>query len=119
MFRPVTMRDASEAALPAFAAMEAAPEVRRFIRALSLAEHKAAFAQPEIRYLCVHHGPELVGFFLLAVEEDGKSVEMRRIVMARRGDGIGQRALREFERFSRESLGRLSLIHISEPTRPC
>ncbi len=48
----------------------------------------------------------LAGFFILGLVEDKKSVEFRRIVVATKGQGIGQTAIGLMERFCRATLGR-------------
>lgn len=92
--------------LPQFAEMEQEPETRSFIVSYTLEEHRRSFADPEIIYLRILDDREIVGFFILALDPDGRSVEFRRIVVACRGKGIGQHAIARMEAFCRDSLAR-------------
>ena len=92
--------------LPAFAAMEQALDARCFIVPYPLATHAATFDDPAIVYLRVCSSGEVVGFFILALEADGSSVEFRRIVVARKNAGIGQPAIAAMEEFCRRELQR-------------
>ena len=55
------------------------------------------FASINSVYLSICADGEIVGFFILALESDKQSVEFRRIVIARKGIGIGPAALRALE----------------------
>jgi RimJ/RimL family protein N-acetyltransferase len=63
-------------------------------------------AEPGIVYLRILARGEPAGFFLLALDPDGRSVEFRRVVVAPERRGIGQAAIRAMETFCRAELGR-------------
>lgn len=79
--------------LPRFVVMEQEGKTGEFIAPYTLAKHQATFQQPAINYLAIRDADELVGFMLTALDVDGESVELRRIVVAAKGRGIGQQAL--------------------------
>ena len=92
--------------LPEFVAMEAAPDTADYILPYDLERHRAEFARDEICYLSIYADERLVGFFILALEDDSPSVEFRRIVIAERGRGIAQAAIGLMEDYCRNELGR-------------
>lgn len=91
---------------PAFVAMEQADDARRYVMAYSLDEHLRRMDDPGIIYLRILDRGALAGFFLLALDPDGTSVEFRRIVVATRDRGIGQAAIARMERFCQAELRR-------------
>nr|WP_232288054.1 MULTISPECIES: GNAT family N-acetyltransferase [Pseudoalteromonas] len=70
----------------------------------SLLAHQQLFSESNIHYLTIHSGSEIVGFIILAVEPELKSVEFRRIVVAKKGLGIGQEAIKQMEKYVLEEL---------------
>lgn len=101
----IELERASPADLPRFAAMEAVDGTRQFVNAYSVDRHERTMAEPNVTYLRIMRAGELVGFFLLVGDPDDRSVEFRRIVVGRQGEGIGQRAIPLMERFCRVELG--------------
>ena len=95
------VQDAAE-----FAALERLPDTDRFILPNTLAEHREQLCDPSLIYLRILHGALLIGFILLALDDDGRSVEFRRIVVASRGNGFGQQAIRQMEDYCQTTLGR-------------
>lgn len=91
--------------LPLFAAMEQVDDASRFVMAYSPDQHLRTMADPRVTYLRILRDDELVGFFLLVRDDDGTSIEFRRIVVASTGEGIGQRAIPLMERFCQVELG--------------
>jgi ribosomal protein S18 acetylase RimI-like enzyme len=80
--------------------------IREFICPYSLERHKEEFDKDEIIYLSINYNSNLVGFVLLKLEDDKKSVEFRRIVIVERGKGIGQQVLDEIESYCLNKLKR-------------
>ncbi|KID33760.1 MULTISPECIES: GNAT family N-acetyltransferase [Pseudoalteromonas] len=90
--------------LPALSEMENADDNKEFILSNSLLAHQQLFSESNIHYLTIHSGSEIVGFIILAVELELKSVEFRRIVVAKKGLGIGQEAINQMEKYVLEEL---------------
>jgi RimJ/RimL family protein N-acetyltransferase len=80
--------------------------IREFICPYSIERHKEEFERGEMIYLKINFNLEPVGFVLLKLENDKKSVEFRRIVIAERGKGIGQSVLNEIENYCLNKLKR-------------
>jgi len=98
----------AESELPAAHALSGQPDARDFILHWPLDRHRVEYARPEVAYLAIREagdGP-LLGFFIVALEPDGRSVECRRIVVADKGRGTGKRAMRLLDRYCREVLAR-------------
>ena len=84
--------------------MERDDDTAQYILPTSLEQHQTNFAQTDIIYLSITQQGELAGYFILAPEADSDSVEFRRIVIARKGRGIGQQAIPEMEKFCTRTL---------------
>ncbi len=102
----IEVRSSDRGELAEFSSMETAPDTADYILAYDTARHRAEFARDDIVYLSIYEDKRLVGFFILALETDPKSVEFRRIVIADRGRGIGQAAIPLMEEYCRVQLGR-------------
>jgi diamine N-acetyltransferase len=88
------LRRATEADLEFVLSAEADPEVAPFIVRWSAERHRRAMEAADEESLIVADGERPVGFALLAgLEDPNRVVELRRIVIVRRGEGIGRRAL--------------------------
>ncbi len=85
--------------LSRFTAFETESEASPFVGTYPLAEHVRLLALDHVTYLSIDDGGELVGFLILVLDPDGVSVELRRIVVARRDRGIGQVVLGEVVRY--------------------
>lgn len=101
----IELRASELSELAAFGDMENAVDTAEFILPYTLGKHQAEFARDEITYLSIYRGSSLVGYFILVRETDGRSVEFRRIVVAAKGEGIGQVAIRQMESWCRDQLG--------------
>ena len=88
--------------LSQFAEMEQEAETSNFIIPYSLKEHQNKFSEPHVIYLRITNDDVIVGFFILALDADGCSIEFRRIVVSDKGKGIGQAAIRQMEGFCRD-----------------
>lgn len=102
----IELRAASEQQLPQFFDMEQDADTAPYILPTTLAQHRQALARADIVYLSILEDSELGGFFILALDADGRSVELRRIVIARKGRGTGHRAITALELYCRDCLQR-------------
>lgn len=102
----VQLETACEADLAKFAQMEGQADTAEFVVPNSVQEHRACFLDESIIYLRILNCQKLVGFFVLALDGDGLSVEFRRIVIAPDERGIGQNAIQLMESFCRSELSR-------------
>lgn len=93
----IQLRLATQAELSSFIPMEQDAETAVFIAPYTLAKHQETFAQPDINYLAIVQDKTIVGFMLTGLDPDGVSVELRRIVVALQGQGVGQAALKQLE----------------------
>jgi diamine N-acetyltransferase len=97
-----------ERALPedaaVFAMLEQAPDTREYVASYSEAVHQARMDDPDMVYLRILQEGALAGFFILALDPDGRSIEFRRVVVAAERRGIGQAAIRAMENFCRAEL---------------
>ena len=101
----IVLRETRITELDAIHAMEER-DARDFIIPYSLERHHEEFAKDSIRYLSIDVGGELSGFVILALDDDRQSVEFRRIVIAKPGQGIGSAALKLIDAYCMESLQR-------------
>jgi len=82
-----------------FVAMENSAGTGEFIIPYSLEQHLAEMEKPEIVYLSIIANQQLAGFIIVATGEHGNGVEFRRIVVRRKGQGIGQAAISKMEQY--------------------
>lgn len=83
--------------LPLLHAMEQDVDTAPYILATTIEQHRQAFARDEITYLCICARDSILGFLILALDADDESIELRRIVVANKGQGIGREALLALE----------------------
>jgi RimJ/RimL family protein N-acetyltransferase len=90
---------------------EAAPENRDFVEQWSEAEHRACLEGDDCCHLTIEEADGTpVGYVILeGLTDPGGSVLLRRIVVSRKGAGIGRRAMQAIERFCFEDLRALRL----------
>jgi diamine N-acetyltransferase len=75
-------------------AAEADPDASPFVIRWSREQHERALSDADQAHLLVASGDAAVGFVLLAgLENEHRSVELRRIVVATKGRGLGREAL--------------------------
>lgn len=79
---------------------------RSFIIPYSLERHQAEFARPGTVYKSIWRSDQFIGFVILVLDPDARSVEFRRIVVAEPGRGHGKRAVRMVEEICRHEFGR-------------
>lgn len=69
-------------------------DARRFVPQWPRPRHRDAIARADEEHLLIVERSRPVGFALLAgIGDENRSIEIRRIVVARRGEGLGRRAL--------------------------
>jgi RimJ/RimL family protein N-acetyltransferase len=81
-------------------------EARGFIIPYSLERHLLEFARPDVIYKSIEVEGQAVGFVILVLDSDGRSVEFRRIVVSTPGRGYGRRAVELVNDICRRELGR-------------
>ncbi len=91
--------------IPLFVEMETADDTAGFIFGWNETRHLEEMRKDEVIYLSILRDGNIAGFFILAVEPDGKTVEFRRIVVSKKGKGIGQEAIAAMENYCRSELG--------------
>jgi len=104
----ITLRDTRAEELPAICEMEQG-EARNFIIPYSLERHREEFGKPAVVYKSIYRADRLIGFVMLVLDPDGRSVEFRRIVVSEPGRGIGKRAIEMVRDRCRNELGRTRL----------
>ena len=102
----IKLREMSEDELKALGAMDTDADTHAHITVYSLDEHRREFARDDIVYLSILDDGALAGYFILRLEDDGDSIEFRRIVVARKGRGTGQAAIAAMEAYCAETLRR-------------
>lgn len=103
----ITLADAREDQLDLFHAMELDPDTEPFIIAESVDQHRRRFRRGDVFYKTVlDGGGSVVGFIILILDPDQRSVEFGRIVIASKGRSYGSRAVALVEQVCRQELGR-------------
>ena len=92
--------------LKLFSNLENLQGIREFICPYSLERHEKEFQKDEVLYLKIIFNTKTVGFVLLKLEDDERSIEFRRIVIPEREKGIGQKVLNKIEEYCRVKLMR-------------
>ncbi|HVW46451.1 MAG TPA: GNAT family protein [Solirubrobacterales bacterium] len=88
------LRPTEEADLDFVVALEAGPEAAPFVKAWPVARHRTALGDPDIAHLLIVDGGEPAGFVILAgVDDPDDNIELRRVVVAHPGRGLGRAAL--------------------------
>lgn len=102
----IELRRARRDELATFRDMEQDAATADMILPYSLSRHRREFDRAEIIYLAICKPDRLAGFCILAPDPDGDSIEFRRIVVAHKAAGTGQRAIALMETYCRDELGR-------------
>jgi diamine N-acetyltransferase len=93
------LREATSDDVPFICALEQRPEYYGLIGAWSADEHLHCLADPEWRYFVTDQAEELAGFAILCgITSPHKSIELKRIVLASAGQGLGKEMLRQIIR---------------------
>ena len=99
--------DTVEAHLERLCAMERDPDASPYILATTRNVHLARLDDPSAIYRTILTADGvMVGFVILKLDPDGRSVELARIVVAPRGMSYGTRVMSLLERFCRSQLHR-------------
>jgi len=102
----IELKESNKDNLKLFPNWENLDGIREFIFPYSIERHIEEFEKDEMIYLNINYNSKAVGFVLLKLEDDEKSIEFRRIVVVERGKGIGQRVLNEIEKYCVSKLKR-------------
>jgi RimJ/RimL family protein N-acetyltransferase len=93
----MALRSATREDIPQITALERLPESRKHVGQWSEERHERMMASEDARYL-VHETPDgtLDGYVILrGFEESSGSIELKRVVVASPGRGLGRRLLTE------------------------
>lgn len=102
----IELSESTKDELALFCQWEQTDDTREFIIPYDLEQHLEEFAKKDVIYLSILLDANLVGFVILKLEDDLKSVEFRRIVVNEKGQGIGQVVLREVDRYCFDKLNK-------------
>jgi GNAT superfamily N-acetyltransferase len=82
-------------------------EARNFVIPYSLDRHQEEFAKPEVLYKSIWRSGQHIGFLILVLDSDARSIELRRIVVIEPGCGYGKKVVRMVDDICRDELGRV------------
>lgn len=85
--------------IPSFVEFESSGDTSRFVSCYAFERHIEEMNNPTVQYLSITVDNMLVGFIILSLEPDNKSIEFRRIVINSKGKGFGQKAIHLMEEF--------------------
>jgi len=102
----IELKESNKENLNLFSDWENLDGIREFICSYSIERHVVEFEKDEMIYLNINFNSKPVGFVLLKLEDDGRSIEFRRIVVVERGKGIGQQVLNKIEKYCLNKLKR-------------
>src|SRR5687767_13368139 len=97
----LTLRDTNLRDLDAIVAMEEG-DASRSILAVPREQHEQDLLDPALIYKSVIVEEDIVGFVILKLDDDGLSLEMKRIVVSRPGHGYGRQAVRQVDDVARQ-----------------
>lgn len=103
----IKLRPTNENDLDFVLAAECNPENSPFIMGWSLAEHREAFANQNLRHLIIERSVDnmALGYVILrGLEDNSQSIELMRIVITAKGAGYGHQALQLIKRLAFEKL---------------
>lgn len=105
MHPSVRLRPMQRSEVGMIAAWEREPENERFIEPWTEQRHAAALDDSDLRHLIVEGEDGVVGFALLAgLTNENSSVEFRRLVIVRKGQGYGRAAVEMVKQMCFEDL---------------
>lgn len=101
------LHPAMETDLAALMALERGEDARKYVGQWSAERHRATMTGGDARYLAVDaaEGGLAAYAILRGLAETSRAVELKRLVVARPGRGLGRRILRELMRMAFEELG--------------
>jgi len=101
----ITLRLSKAEELADFHDIERQSHAQPFLINYTLERHQQCFVDEEIIYLTIiHESFDLAGYIILAIEDQGKSIEFRRIAIDQNYLGIGQLTIQAMESFCQEAL---------------
>ena len=83
---------------------EAEQGTAEYVLSYSEEQHLKAFSAEHSHYLTIFHDDQMCGF-IIYVREEKHAIELRRIVVSKKGEGLGTLALQAFEKFCATSCG--------------
>jgi len=87
-------------------AAEGDPQARQWVTPWPRERHAAVLTDPDYRHLVLERDGRLVGWSLLAgVTDTNRCVELKRIIVSARGEGVGTRAMRLLVDLAFDELG--------------
>jgi RimJ/RimL family protein N-acetyltransferase len=102
----ITLRPTGYKELDRFCELDRQPHAKDFVSGGSLEVHQRDFVRDDTSYLSIVDADNgLLGYFLLIVEDDGKTINFHRIVIDQKAQGVGQLAIKQMEEFCRLDLG--------------
>ena len=102
----VELRQMDPAELDIVCELERDADTSPYILPTTRAQHETNMARDDFVYLSICRDRCFAGYFILVLEADGRSVELRRIVIADKDAGTGKQAMLRAESWCREQLGR-------------
>ncbi|MDC8854004.1 MULTISPECIES: GNAT family N-acetyltransferase [Shewanella] len=94
----IELKQAIATEIGQFVAMEQLQNTADFIMPYPAEKHLAEMTKDTVHYLSIYQNELLAGFMIL-VEDKPKEIEFRRIVVAHKGQGLGQRAMQLMEEY--------------------
>jgi RimJ/RimL family protein N-acetyltransferase len=102
----ITLRPAGYPELDRFCELDLQPHAVNFVTGGSLEVHQRDFVRDDTYYLSIIDADNgLLGYFLLFLENQGKTVQFHRIVIDQDARGVGQWAIAQMQTFCRHQLG--------------
>ena len=100
------LRLATLADVPAIMFLEGNPVARQFVGQWSEDRHRATLTGSDARYYVNENSGAIDAYVILrGLGEDSRSIELKRVVVARPGKGLGRRILSEVIRIAFRELG--------------
>jgi diamine N-acetyltransferase len=97
----MTFRSATSNDIPAIVALERLAESQRYVGQWAEERHRATQASPDARYYVHEAGGAIDGYAILrGLAETSGSIELKRLVVAKPGNGLGRRVLGEILRIA-------------------
>jgi RimJ/RimL family protein N-acetyltransferase len=101
----IRLRDTPADEIPAICAAEAGDAGRQIVP-YSEEQHRQEWGKPAVVYKSVCRGDRFIGFVILVLDPDSRSVEFRRIVVTEPDRGIGTEVVQQVLDLCRGNLGR-------------
>ena len=101
----ISMRRTQEADLDFVLTAEQAEENAPYVAQWSRERHRAAFEDEDILHVLLEDQEGSVGYAILAgLKDPNKSIELRRVVIVKKGKGLGRAALEMFKKLAFQKL---------------